>query len=105
MSTATAIAYVAIPTLAEDCELSDDTVRNRLAWLEEIGAIARRPQWIDEYGRRNAEGRGKRTSDLIRLMIDVDPEVIEAARGANLEVVSREVSPSRSRAKSGRRNG
>jgi hypothetical protein len=44
--------------------------------------IVRMPQWIDEYGRRNGEGRGKRTSDLIRLMIDVDPEVIEAARGA-----------------------
>jgi hypothetical protein len=86
--------YVAIPTLAEDCELSDDTVRRRLAWLEDIGAVTRRPQWIDERGLRNADGRGKRTTDQYRLMFDADPEEIEA-RAAGLEVVvSREVSPS-----------
>jgi hypothetical protein len=32
--------FVSIPTLADDTELSRTTVRNRLAWLEEIGAIA-----------------------------------------------------------------
>jgi hypothetical protein len=85
--------YVAIPTLAEDCELSDDTVRRRLAWLEEIGALTRRPQWIDERGLRNADGRGKRTTDQYRLMFDADLEDIEA-RAAGEEVVSREVSPS-----------
>jgi hypothetical protein len=85
--------YVAIPTLAEDCELSDDTVRRRLAWLEDIGAVTRRPQWIDERGLRNADGRGKRTTDQYRLMFDADPEEIEA-RAAGLEIVSREVSPS-----------
>src|SRR4051812_17517490 len=69
--------FVSIPTLAEDTELSQQTVRNRLAWLEEIGAIARMPQWIDEYGRRKSDGPGKRTSDRIRLMIDVEPEEIE----------------------------
>lgn len=85
--------FVSIPTLSDDTELSTQTVRNRLAWLEEIGAIARLPQWIDEYGRRNGEGKGKRTSDLIRLMIDVDPDVIEAGARGELETVSREVSP------------
>ncbi|MGK7056916.1 helix-turn-helix domain-containing protein [Bradyrhizobium sp. 1050_B9_N1_2] len=85
--------FVSIPTLADDTELSTQTVRNRLAWLEEIGAIARLPQWIDEYGRRNGEGKGKRTSDLIRLMIDVEPDVIEAAASGDLDGVSREVSP------------
>lgn len=84
--------FVSIPTLADDTELAASTVRNRLAWLEEIGAIARLPQWIDEYGRRNSVG-GKRTSDLIRLMIDVDPEVIEAGAGGETGTVSREVSP------------
>ncbi|WP_409188426.1 helix-turn-helix domain-containing protein [Bradyrhizobium sp. RDM4] len=49
--------FVSIQTLADDTELSTQTVRNRLAWLEEIGAIARLPQWIDEFGRRNGEGR------------------------------------------------
>ncbi|MDA9511177.1 hypothetical protein XI09_42320 [Bradyrhizobium sp. CCBAU 11386] len=86
-------SFVSIPTLADDTELSTQTVRNRLAWLEQIGAIARLPQWIDEYGRRNGECKGKRTSDLIRLMLDVDVDVIEAAARGDFESVSREVSP------------
>src|ERR1700761_1206568 len=53
--------FVAIPTLAYDCEMSADTVRRRLVWLEEIGAINRISQWIDEKGNRNSDGRGKRT--------------------------------------------
>lgn len=85
--------FVGIPSLAWDTELSDQTVRNRLAWLEEIGAIVRVSQWIDEYGRRNGEGNGKRTSDLIRLMMDVDPELIEAGARGEIAAVSREVSP------------
>lgn len=88
--------YVAIPTLAEDCELSDDTVRRRLQWLEDVGAIARSAQWIDERGVRNGDGRGKRTSDQIRLMFDADDAAIEA-RAAGDDVVSREVSPSSQR--------
>lgn len=84
--------FVAIPTLAFDTELSSQTVRSRLQWLEQVGAIVRLPQWIDEYGRRNGEARGKRTSDLIRLMID-DDEAIEAAANGETEAVSREVSP------------
>lgn len=85
--------FVSIPTLSDDTELSQTTVRSRLAWLEQIGAIARLPQWIDEYGRRNGDGKGKRTSDLIRLMVDADPELIEAGAAGDLEAVSREVSP------------
>lgn len=86
--------YVAIPTLAEDCELSDDTVRRRLQWLEDIGAIARSAQWIDERGVRNGDGRGKRTTDQIRLMFDADADAIEARAAGDFGVVSREVSPS-----------
>jgi hypothetical protein len=48
------ICWVGIPSLAEDCELAVNTVRGRLAWLEEIGAIARKPQWLDEFGRRKS---------------------------------------------------
>ncbi|EJN15706.1 hypothetical protein PMI42_00724 [Bradyrhizobium sp. YR681] len=73
------IAFAAIPTLAEDCDgLSIDTVRRRLVWLEQVGAIARQPQWLDENGVRNGNGRGKRTTDQIRLLFDADPEMIEA---------------------------
>jgi hypothetical protein len=85
--------FVSIPTLADDTELSPQTVRSRLAWLEEIGAIVRLPQWVDELGRRNGEQRGKRTSDLIQLLIETDPAVIEAAANGDPSVVSREVSP------------
>ncbi|MCS3447354.1 MULTISPECIES: helix-turn-helix domain-containing protein [Bradyrhizobium] len=35
------MCWVGIPSLAADCDLSQDTVRRRLAWLEEIGAIDR----------------------------------------------------------------
>src|SRR5262245_4716412 len=62
------VCFVGIPALSDDCELSPDTVRRRLAWLERIGAISRQEQWIDEYGNRNGVGRGKRTSDKIRLL-------------------------------------
>jgi hypothetical protein len=72
------VCWVSAQALAEDCELSDDTVRRRLAWLDEIGAIAREPRWIDEYGRRNGERRGKRTTDKIQLLYDADVEDIEA---------------------------
>jgi hypothetical protein len=73
------ICFVSLAQLAEDCEFAAETVRRRLMWLESIGAVVRMPQWLDENGRRNSEGRGKRTTDEIRLMIDSDPEVIEAA--------------------------
>jgi hypothetical protein len=71
--------FVGIPDLAADCDMSADTVRRRLVWLEHIGAISRIPQWQDNRGVRNAEGRGKRTTDLIRLLVDADVETIEAA--------------------------
>lgn len=71
-----------IGTLAEDTDLSPYTVRKRLAFLEEIGAIIKIARWLDDKGRPNTEGRGKRTTDDIRLQIDADVEMIEArARG------------------------
>lgn len=67
-----------ISTIAADTDLSDDTVRKRLKFLEEVGAIVRFPRWRDEQGRENTDGRGKRTTDDIRLLIDSDPEDVEA---------------------------
>jgi hypothetical protein len=61
--------FVSIPALAEDCEMSPDTIRRRLAWLEGLGVIARTPQWLDAQGHRNSTGPGRRTSDLIRLLM------------------------------------
>jgi hypothetical protein len=71
-----------LSTLAEDCDLSEDTVRKRLKFLEEVGAVVRLPNWLDDSGRRNSEGRGKRTTDDIRLLLEADADDIEArARG------------------------
>lgn len=78
-----------ISTIAEDTDLSDDTVRKRLKFLEDVGAIARFAQWRDEQGRTNKEGRGKRTTDEIRLLIDGDTDDIEA-RAAGEEVDHRD---------------
>lgn len=80
--------FVGIPALAKDCELAEETVRRRLVWLETVGAVTRMPQWIDENGRRNGDGRGKRTTDEIRLMIDADADVIEARACGDLEADS-----------------
>jgi hypothetical protein len=92
------LCFVGIDQLAEDCELSPDTVRRRLVWLEEIGAISRQSQWIDASGVRNGEGRGKRTSDLIKLLTEADQEEIEArARGEAIvenEAETTAISPS-----------
>lgn len=70
-------SFVSIPQLAEDTELSTQTIRRRLVWLESVGVIERIPLWIDEYGNRNSEARGKRTSDRIRLCLDRDADDIE----------------------------
>lgn len=79
------VCFVGIPQLAEDCELSPDTVRRRLSWLQDIGAISRQEQWIDGYGNRNGQGRGKRTTDRIVLLIGSDVDAIEA-RAAGRDV-------------------
>lgn len=85
--------FVGIEALAEDTELSTDTVRKRLAWLEGVGAIARFPQWIDGNGRRNGDGNGKRTSDEIRLLTSADTDMIEA-RAAGDEVAESDAATS-----------
>jgi len=87
------VCWVGIPSLADDCELAVNTVRGRLAWLEEIGAIARKPQWLDEFGRRNGDGRGKRTSDDILLMIEAEIDLSEPQNGADLDDAAAAFSP------------
>lgn len=69
--------FVGLDQLSADTDLSPDTVRRRLVWLEQIGAIARVPQWIDAAGVRNSDARGKRTTDKIRLMVHASADDIE----------------------------
>src|SRR6185312_6267865 len=69
--------FAGIDQLSDDTDLSPDTVRRRLVWLEQIGAIVRLAQWLDQNGRRNAEGRGKRTTDEVRLLLAADIDEIE----------------------------
>lgn len=77
--------FVGIKSLADDCELAEETVRRRLGWLETVGAIVRMPQWIDENGRRNSDVRGRRTTDEIRLLFEADLDVIEARAAGDIE--------------------
>ncbi|MGY3527710.1 hypothetical protein [Bradyrhizobium sp. USDA 4452] len=85
--------WVGIPSLAEDLEMSPDTIRRRLAWLEMVGAISREPQWIDEYGARNGQQRGRRTTDKIRLLFEADVDAIEArAAGETVDAENHAVS-------------
>jgi hypothetical protein len=72
------ICFVGIDQLAEDTDLSTDNVRKQLAWLEEVGVIARIPQWIDANGRREGESRGKRPLDEIHLLTKSDSDEIKA---------------------------
>lgn len=71
------ICFVSVNTISEDTELVTQTIRSRLGWLEEIGVIARTAQWIDEFGNRNSTGKGRRTSDNIRLMVALDAVQLE----------------------------
>lgn len=75
--------FVSIAQLAEDCELAENTIRRRLTFLEQVGAITKFAQWRDEHGRLNGEGRGRRTTDDIRLLINADPDDIEARAAGN----------------------
>lgn len=70
--------FVGMEQLSEDTDLSADTVRRRMVWLEQVGAIVRLPQWLDANGMRNGEGRGKRTTDEVRLLLEADTDEIEA---------------------------
>ena len=88
-----AVCNPGISTIADDTDLSEDTVRKRLRFLEDVGAIARFAQWRDEVGRLNKEGRGKRTTDEIRLLVDSDAEQI-AARAAGEEIAGDEADTS-----------
>lgn len=91
-----ACCFVGLEALAADTDLSGDTVRRRIVWLEEIGAISRQAQWLDANGKRNTDGRGKRTTDLIRLLLDADADEIEAraAGAAESDAKSKSISPS-----------
>lgn len=71
-------AYPGIATLAADTDLSEDTVVNRLRWLESIGAVAIFKCWVDENGNRNSRGEGRPTSSEIRFLFDADADDIEA---------------------------
>jgi hypothetical protein len=97
-------AWPGIQTLHADTDIAEDTIVNRLRWLEGIGVVALLKTWVDENGRRNHDGRGRTTSNEIRFLFDVDLEELEAAiagisrpkalRGAALRSHEvREVSP------------
>jgi Helix-turn-helix domain len=64
------MAFPSVKFMAAKSQQSKATVQRRLKELEDMGAIARFPRWEDEDGKVNSEGRGRRTSDEIRLLFD-----------------------------------
>lgn len=73
--------FPSLQRLADDCDLSVDSVRRRIKLLEETGLIVTFRCWLDEHGRRNTEGRGRETSRDIRLPLDLvrTREMVESA--------------------------
>lgn len=65
------IAWPSVKYMASKSQQSKATVQRRLKELEELGAIARFPRWEDDDGKINSEGRGRRTSDEVRCLMDV----------------------------------
>lgn len=63
--------WPSLQRLADDCDMSIDSVRRRIKLLEEIGVVATFRAWMDEHGKRNSEGRGRETSRDIRLLLEV----------------------------------
>jgi hypothetical protein len=86
------VCYVGIDQLSLDCELVQNTIRNRLGWLERIGVLQRHPRWIDGHGNRTPLATGRRTTDDIQLMIYASPDEIED-RAAGYEPAK--ISPAR----------
>jgi len=63
--------FVSVNHLAEDCDLSRRSAQRYLQWLEDDAKVIRRvPQFRDAQGHRNSTGIGRRTTDLIVLLID-----------------------------------
>lgn len=60
--------------LAADCEMSESTVKRRIAQLEELGLLVTFRCWIDDHGRRNHERTGRETSRDIVLSLKVTRE-------------------------------
>jgi hypothetical protein len=75
-------AWPGVTTISRDTDLAEETVRRRMVWLEQIGAIALFKRWRDENGVANYDGNGKITSSEIRFLFDADVAEIERrARG------------------------
>lgn len=60
--------------LALDTEFSPDTVKRRIAQLEQWGFLVSFRCWMDENGVRNKEERGRETSRELRLALNKTPE-------------------------------
>lgn len=71
-------AWPGLSTIAQDTDITEDTISARLRWCESIGMIVVLKCWVDENGRRNYEKRGRPTSSEIRYVFDADIETVEA---------------------------
>jgi hypothetical protein len=74
--------FVSIPTLADDTELSQQTVATGWPGSRKSARSRGCRNGSTNMAVATATGRGKRTSDLIRLLIDVDRTKSRRARRA-----------------------
>jgi hypothetical protein len=86
--------FPSIGTLADDTDQSVDSVRRRLQFLERVGVLVRFGRWYDDHGKVNQDGRGRRTSDEIRLIFDARQEDIDAAIAQEAKRPDGEADPS-----------
>lgn len=72
--------WPSLSRLADDCDMSIDSVRRRMKLLEDHGLIVTFRAWMDEHGKRNSEGKGRETSRDVRCLLDVirTRDVVEA---------------------------
>jgi hypothetical protein len=81
--------WVGVNSLAQDCDCDRKTIMRRLEWLEQRGHITRQRQWVTEDGDRNSRHDGRRTTDLIKLVIeDVEYSSIESMSDEELQQMS-----------------
>ncbi len=70
--------FPSFQTLADDTEMSWDSIKRRLADAEYLKLIVRYRRWRDPNGNINDEGRGRETSGEIRFLFDTTQEEIDA---------------------------
>lgn len=71
------VAWPGFQTLADDTEMSWDSIRRRIADAEYLRLIVRVRRWRDDDGAVNYDGRGRETSGEIRFVFDTTQDELD----------------------------